>query len=517
MTPVVELLRVSGASQASEDRYSLPAQHSVIERICQQYGLQVVECVQIVMSGAEVADTPEMARVLELITSGQARGVVLAEYSRLFRPDRWTDLRVLQTFADHSANIYLPSGPLDLLTEAGFVNATVYNMVSALERRRIRERMHRGKEEVRRRLGHAHGRMCLPLGVAYSREEGWSYTPDIDRVRKVFRLFLAGERNMEEVGRRAGVARTTALYILQNPVYTGWRVFDRKRDPSPQGFFGGRKYRRTIARAPDEVIRVQLPLEPVISEAAFADVQLLLSAQKRQRPRRSRYPLRYLYRGFASCTCAQPLYGIVASSAKRTYYRCRSMVGARRPDGIEPCGAEFMRVDQLEPVLDSVISDRLLDPAVIMPAIGLYNDSVADAWRRLAPEQRSVAERIKEVERRRARIIGSYVDGVIGRAERDTRLVPIDQELAALRAMPVAVVHEPATLTRDDLHALIGALAEWALIDRAARRRLLEAMRPDFVVRDYAVAGVHFPIVGSHNVGHCRRRSWRRRRARAPA
>ena len=156
-TPVVELLRVSTESQAGEDRAGLPAQHATNLRTCSTFDLQVVASVSIVISGADVANSPEMGRVLAYLEDGAARGIVLAEYSRLFRPDRWSDFAVLARIQDAMAQIYLPSGPIDLQTELGFVQATVNNLLSALERKRIRERMERGKEEHRRRGEHVAG------------------------------------------------------------------------------------------------------------------------------------------------------------------------------------------------------------------------------------------------------------------------------------------------------------------------------------------------------------------------
>lgn len=136
--PVVELLRVSIQSQDSDERLGLDAQHSVNLATCARFGLSIVgEPIRVVVSGAEIVGSEAMDKLLDAITYGHAAGVVIAEYSRLFRPDRWDDYRILQTFVDHGALIYLPSGPIDLQTEGGFVMATVNNMLVSLERRRI--------------------------------------------------------------------------------------------------------------------------------------------------------------------------------------------------------------------------------------------------------------------------------------------------------------------------------------------------------------------------------------------
>lgn len=491
MIPVVELLRVSTDMQASGQ--NIPAQHAVNERTCKQHGLEVVETIEVVVSGAEIARSPQMAYLLELISSGRARGVVLAEYSRLFRPDRWSDMIVLQTFFDFNANIYLPAGPLDLQNESGFVQATVYNLAAALDRRRIKERMQRGKEEVRRRGGNVHP-IALPYGVTHTPENGWSYNDDIKTVREVFRLFLAGEHNMAALGRRVGIARTKALYILQNAIYTGWRVYDKKRDQSPRGVFEGKGYRRTTERAADEVIRVRLPLEPIISEETFAQVQALLAhrASTVRKPT-VKDPLRFLYRGYAFCTCSSQLYGITASSYKKPYYMCKSQ-SHRRPADTEKCDNIYMERDKLEAQLDRVIRDQLLDPNVLAPAIESYNDSVMDDWQHMKPDHDAIRGKIVDLERKRARIIEAYIDGAIGGVERDQRLKVIDLELSTSRGMLGAIAEPPKVLTENQIRQLVVAFAEWAMISRGARRNVLDSLKPAFYVHQYAVQGVEIPV-----------------------
>lgn len=512
--PVVELLRVSTEAQAELSRAGLPAQHATNLRTCEVHGLTVIETVEVVESGAEVAQSPEMQRVLDLVVSGTARGVVLAEYSRLFRPDRWSDLVVLQAFADHDAQIYLPAGPIDLQSEVGFVQATVNNLLAAMERRRIRERMHRGKEEHRRRGGHPSSSRTLPFGFAYTRERGWEYTPDIEISRMLFRDYLAGEHNLAELGRRYGIGRTSVAYILKNEVYTGWRVYDSKMDQGPHGRYPGGS-RKKVARAPHEVIRVQLPLEPIVSEEDFALVQQLMAERAQSQSDRRSWDGEFLYRGFLECAsmeaggageCGMRMYVAIAkqpNGRRKPYYRCKSFTPALIRAGGKRCQNGYLHRDKLEPVIDTAIAERLTDPDVLLGALAAYRESRDAAWRQHRPDVAALTDRIAALRKQRERVIDLFVEGMITKAERDSRLGPIAVKLAAAERMERDEPALPPELDEAAVLEIATAFAEWPLLPWDARRKVLEALDPRIYVRKYEVQGVRFPltaVVGSTDV-----------------
>lgn len=514
MIPVVELLRVSTQAQAGADRAGLPAQHSVNLRTCEAFGLEVVASVEIVESGASVAESPDMQRVLGFIRSGGARGIVLAEYSRLFRPDRWSDFAVLQTLTDHDARIYLPSGPIDLQSEIGFVQATVNNLLAGMERRRIRERMERGKEEHRRRGNHVAGGIGIPIGLAWSKEAGWSYTPDIEIVREAFRLFLAGERNFRALGDAVGLARSSVRFVLQNPVYAGWRVYDKRRDLSPAGKYPGGSRRKT-ERTQGEIIRVRLPLVPIVSEQDFAAVQAIIDDLTARRTPRSTRADDFLYRGFVRCAHdGLTLYantGNQANGQPAYNYVCPSRIKTRRPEGVSPCATGYMRREMFHEVLDSVIAEQLTDPDLLLDALSAYTESRADHWRTARADLTAVEMQIEGLDARRNRVLELYVEGLIDRAERDRRVAAIANERASLeRILGAAPDPMPDSVTAELVGTVVAAFAEWRFIESGARRRVLEALSPVFWVDRYTVQGVELPAPQSAR-GQPLSSGWRRR------
>lgn len=487
--PVVELLRVSIQSQDSDERLGLDAQHSVNLATCARFGLSIVgEPIRVVVSGAEIVGSEAMDQLLDAITYGHAAGVVIAEYSRLFRPDRWDDYRILQTFVDHGALIYLPSGPIDLQTEGGFVMATVNNMLVSLERRRIKERFARGKEEHRRRGGHPNGAHQVPLGLAFSKEEGWSYTADAERVREIFRRVLAGERNFGRLADEMKVSRTLLRLILHRSEYTGWRVYEKRVGGK---YPNGRT--RLVPRRPEDVIRVRLPLEPLISEEDFATVQAILSARGGPSVYRVRGIDPFLYRGYLVCAAdGRQLYVNASKSKDRSYYLCENH---RKPaPGVERCQLGYLRREVMEEHVDAALSGSLADEELLWNAVRAYEESLDAAWRTPSVDEAAVRRQIAELEQRRERIVESYLDGIISRTRRDQELAEIAEKSAAAAALLKQEPAPPApALTREDVAALALVLAEYAFLEREAKRVMLEALTPRIYVRKYAVVGVELP------------------------
>ncbi len=495
MIPVVELIRVSTETQAAEDRTGIPAQRAANQTTCKQYALRIVETVELVVSGTDVAQTPEMAHVLELVAQGRARGIVLAEYSRLFRPDRWADMVVLQELDDHSAQLYLPTGPIDLSSQVGMVQASVYTLMARLERIHIRDRMQRGKEEKRKRGEHVSGGVGLPLGVAYDKERGWSYAEGIWKVKEIFSRILAGERNFAKIADDLGLSRNSIRNIATNPIYIGWRVYDKKRDLSPAGK-RQRGDRRKINRDPSEVIRVQIPLEPVVSEQEFHEVGEIIEQKRRHalRVRGKNSPL-FVYRGMLRCgACGQLIYCNAKGrkSARRHYYYCKSLHPYRRPEGTEKCGNRYMLRERLEPALDDAITERLCDPKVVLSAVREYNRSLEAGWREQAKNPRTLERQIQKLEAKRDRILEAFFDGTISREERDKRLAPLAAELDALTELQKVREEEPPVLDQSAVLEALAVFAEFAFLEFQQKRKILEALLPLIYVYRYVPKGIVF-------------------------
>src|SRR5712692_1039700 len=215
---VIELVRVSTEGQAGEDRAGIPAQRETNRRTAKAYGLEIVKTIEVVdVSGASVLASPDIQELLRLMESPDVHGVLAKEFSRLIRPEKFTDYALLQHFIDTGTVLYLPDGPIDLASKTGRLLGTIRAAIAGLERREIIERMNDAKEAIRRAGRHAGGASSLPYGVGYSKEQGWYYTAEAQKVKQAFEFFLSGTTGYTDIGERLNIPRTSIRFILENP------------------------------------------------------------------------------------------------------------------------------------------------------------------------------------------------------------------------------------------------------------------------------------------------------------
>ena len=500
---VIQLLRVSTSAQSGEDRASLPAQKAICAKIAQQYGLTIVRTVELVdVSGAAVLKTPEMQELLATLERGEIHGVVAREFSRLMRPENFADFIILQTFADSHTLLYLPDGPLDFASKAGRLMGTIRAAIAGLERSEIAERVASAKEQMRREGRWPNSERVLPFGVGYDRKtQTWHYTPAAERVREVFRRFLAGDTNYDGLARILGTSRGTARNILQNPIYTGWFVYDEKRDPSPAAkrlrADGRHGDRRKMPRAPEDVIRVRVIEEGLVSQADFDRVQYLIQQKAQYNIRLRQKVGLFVYAGHLWCSkCGDRLHTF-RNQFDRFYYLCANK---KRKDeaGNSLCPyTAYMNRDRLEAVLDRLFCQQLTDPAFLL--------SVYEHQRRRARESDSAGRRLRlqqEVERlqaKRSRVMELFIEGEISRGERLLRLEHLDRSLRQTEELLAA--ETPSMVEGMDVNAvadLFSPFLEWPYLNREDKRQLLAGLAPEIKVADYEVSGVVVPLTSTH-------------------
>jgi DNA invertase Pin-like site-specific DNA recombinase len=307
MRRVIELLRVSTEAQAGTDRAGLPAQKAANLATAKAHGLTIVRTIAMAdVSGAAVLRAPEMQELLKLIENPEIEGVVAKEFSRLMRPENYGDFAILQAFAETSTILYLPEGPMDFRNKTGRLMGTIRAAIAGLEISEIKERTWAAKESMRRAGKFPSADILLPFGVGYDRaDEKWYYKPEAEKVAEVFRRFLAGQTNYDALSEFLGLSRGSVKNILMNPIFTGWRVIDQKRDVSVSSRTcraGGRQGDRPkIDRSPEEVIRVKVIEDGLVSESDFRRVQCLIE-QKASRNLRMRTKVgHFTYNGFLWC------------------------------------------------------------------------------------------------------------------------------------------------------------------------------------------------------------------------
>jgi DNA invertase Pin-like site-specific DNA recombinase len=502
---VIELIRVSTEGQAGEDRAGIPAQKAVNRRTALQNDLDIVRTIEISdVSGAAVLRSPEMQELLRLIEATDIHGVVAKEFSRLMRPENFGDYALLQAFADTATVLYLPDGPIDFSSKSGRLIGTFRAAIAGLERTEIQERVWAAKEEKRRAGKHPQSAITLPFGVGYERvNDRWYFKPEAEKVREAFRYFLSGETSYTEVGRAIGIKPFNLRNILRNPIYTGWRVYNKRRDPSPKAMrvrHGGRQGDRPkIRREPDDVIRVKV-LEPLVSEADFGHLQQILDLKKENHWRvRPEFERRFTYSGFLRCgPCGNLLY--THSHRPRDWYCCKSRTSSERrlreKQGLRPCRNPYMRRERVEALLDMMFSRKLADRDFLEHVAAEFVERTQSSKGK--DELLRLQRMHNELERKRKRVLEAYFDNLVDRTELDRRLKEMESDRQFCERKLLDVDTETLDLSAEELAHLFYPLQEWEFLSRQDKRRLLRVTVPEIHLDNYRVTKIALLVGEPH-------------------
>jgi Recombinase len=362
---------------------------------------------------------------------------------------------------------------------------TIRAAIAGLERTEILERIWTAKEEKRRRGELAQSKIVLPWGVGYEEDRGFYYKPEAQRIREAFDQFLAGKQSYARLAQLVGVTPRGMHLILRNPIWTGVRVIDKKRDTSAAGRYAGKNGRqadrRKIARSPDEVIRLRVIDEPLISQTDFRTVQEIMDLKQKKHWRSRTNEHRFTYNGFLTCSrCGEIIH---TALARRDYYACKG----RRT--FHTCQTRYMARKTLEDTLDCLFAERLTSPAFLERCVSdlLRRSESSDSVVRM----QRLTSALANARHRRERVIDTFLDEVISREEQEKPLVSADLSTLA---------------------EVLAPLAEWDFWNREQKRKLLSALVPDIKVADYKVAALGLnPTIFSNEDTHMDRDSWLRR------
>jgi len=169
-------------------------------------------------------------------------------------------------------------------------------------------------------------------------------------------------------------------------------------------------------------------------------------------------------------------------------------------DGNHTCKTRYMDREKIEATLDALLGEHLIRPSFLERCVDeLTRRSKSD-------DSANRTERLTSVlassQRKRQRIIDSFVDGVLSLEERNERLAIIDQEIQ--EALEMLNREKPSVPI--DLGALTKALAplaEWRYWSRDEKRKLLAALMPEIRVADYEVESLGLnPAIFSNEDTH---------------
>lgn len=481
-TQAASYARVSSEQQAEAN--TVASQIAALHARVAEDGLALPEERQFVDEGYSGATLirPALERLRDLIAAGGVDRLYVHSPDRLARKYAYQVL-LIDEFQRAGVEVIFLNRELGRTPEDDLL-LQVQGMVAEYERAKILERSRRGKRHAAH-SGEVSVLSTAPYGYLYVRkhESGAEGRFEIlleeaRVVRQVFAWVGRDRLSIGEVVRRLNHARertrtgktvwdrTTVWGMLKNPAYMGQAAFGKTRvgplQPRLRAQRGGSLQPRR-AYSTNDVPReewIAVPVPALVSEELFAAVQVQLE-ENRRRARQGQRGARYLLQGLVLCQhCGYAYYGKpVSSSAAKgkvrdyAYYRCIG-TDAYRFGGERVCHNPQVRTDLLDVTVWQEVCALLGDPQRVEH----------EYRRRLAPpdtDERSGVERqLGKLRQGLARLIDSYAEGLIEKAEFEPRIGRLRQRIAALEEQAQQLAQ--AETLHDDLRVIIGRLDEFA-------------------------------------------------------
>lgn len=496
---VIALLRVSTEEQAADDRSGLDRQQTVIDRTVAAHNLEVIRTVTLIdVSGNSVLLNPEYQAILRAIETHVVDGVVASDQDRFVRADDLASLTALDVLKKAKAKLYTGGTVHDYTTNAGIFQSHISAIVAGLELRTIKERMQGGKEEKRKAGKCASSAITLPRGVAYDRKaERWFYIDiEVAAVQEAFRLIdEEGKTNISEIARIVGIQNRTLHNLLRNPIYCGWKVYDKKRgDEKYYRSDGKQTDRKKVFR--DEPIRVKVIGEPAVSQERFDRVQTILNETgTKWRSHRQTLEIN-LGTGIAVCGyCGRRLY---ASSGRRKegsrigYYYCSANDYLNRRKGTS-CQQPNIPKPVLEETLVKFAAEHLASEEFIGRLAEKLHAPVSESTRP------AMEKKLADIDRRKKRLLEGYEDGAIELADYKFRKAELENEAGTLTRLIQSEIERNRIREQadDSLRLLVTACIGFAkLTNKAEQRDVLRGLFAKVAFQNEAIVGCELLIPG---------------------
>ena len=426
--------RVSGVSQAQEDKTSLAEQIAEMEAHCEQKGLAIVARYQEVGKGWS-KKRPEFLRMLADAKAGRFDTIVCWKSDRLSR-GMYPAAALMEVVEAHQIRLEAVMDAIDMKT-FGLMAA-----IGKIELDNFRERSSLGKRGTAKQ-----GR--FPTGrIPYGYRTGDDGKPEVVEekaqvVRRIFEMYVNEGLGVASIRgwlidegipspQHAKVWTKVSIHrLLANSAYKGIWSFGKTRQVSTEA--GTRIYER-----PRDTW-IDVPVPPLVDEETWERAQEL----KKKRVQRSKRNTKtfYLLQGMLRCVeCGYKFSAITRwenssrhngklykyrDDIPRRYYRCLG-INYRLHCRKRP----YFRAERLEQLVWSELKKVLQNPGLIMAGIESLDDQDdGDVAEEVARTERD----LRNVQMEEDRAIRLYVSGKITEAQLDHQRKFITERLENLR------------------------------------------------------------------------------------
>jgi DNA invertase Pin-like site-specific DNA recombinase len=468
---VIGLIRVSTPGQAEDDHAGIARQRTAIARAAERHNLEVVQTIELIISGTKTRSHPQFKWMRQMLESRQVAGIATSELGRILRPKSFGDYELLDSFVNVGAKIYTDTGVHDCADEGQQLNVLLQFHFSGWERRLLLKRVNDARLELQKKGAHVWGAHQLPLGISYHRKSMvYSLNPEIAKVQEAFRLVdEEGLNNVEKVAERVGIATRTLHRILRNPLYAGYKVVEFARDKETTTSKNGKAYHAKVPLPENQKIKVKVMDEPAIPVARWERVQRILEQKgKVWKAQHKVGPKGNMLRGLTFCgECGSKLY-LQPDSRRPTimgYFKCSKGHYANR-GRYRGCGAKNQRQSTLQEVTTQFLTEYLNQPKIVKAILQHAADTKLATLEEPMPDASSAGNAGSvDWEERGRRLDKLFEMGRIDAAELAVRIAQVEKEKATFEDRQKAketaqrVVHQEKLIDTTAARIIRGARA----------------------------------------------------------
>ena len=429
--------RVSGQSQAEEDKTSLSEQDVEMEAHCENRGLTIVRRYQDVGRGWS-KNRPEFQRMLADAKLGLFDIIVCWKSDRLSR-GMFPAAALMEVVEAHGIRLESVMDTIDMKYFALMVG------LAKIELDNIRERTTMGKRGAAKQGWMPSG--SVPYGYRIG-EDGRPeiYEPEAEVVRRVFRQYVEELMGGTEITRQltsenaptahpgAQIHHAFVMAMLSKEVYKGEWTYGQARWISTEN--------GQVVHPQPEDAWIRIPFPPLVSQEIWDQAQLLKKERTIQSSRNTK--VFYLLQHLIRCGECNRFFG--CRSVNRTTVRAKGKTYMRDLEsprrryvcyGMSRLGRKcrdhsHIPADQLEKVVVTEVRRVLQNPDLIVAGLKSM-DSEDDGG--LAKQLVRAENDLKKVQVEDSRAVGLYVSGKITESELDHQRKGINERVEIAQAL----------------------------------------------------------------------------------
>ena len=317
--PVGIWIRVSTDDQAQGDS---PEHHLIrAKSYAETKGWEVREIYDLAgVSGKSVKDHPEAKRMLQDVKRGHIKGLIFSKLARFARNTKEL-LDFADYFQEHNAALISIQESIDTTTPVGRLFYTIIAAMAQWEREEIGDRV-RSSISVRAKLGKPIGGSA-PYGYHWQDKKLVQHPEQAPIRKRAYELYLQHRRK----GVVARMLNEAGYRTREGGKWYDVNITRILIDPSAKGLYIQNRTKRTgnwKSEPKPESEWGYVPVEPIVSEAIWTEVNQLMEEQRKVNFHPGKRP-KQLFAGIVRCKCGTRMYVPVATP-KYICEKCRNRI-----------------------------------------------------------------------------------------------------------------------------------------------------------------------------------------------